>query len=59
MSDMAHSIENKVKGKAGGEMALHVLEVLKAFLESSEKREYISLKTTCNMPDALDAGAIL
>lgn len=59
VSDMAHSIENNVKGKASGEMALHVLEVLKAFLESSEKREYVSLKTTCNMPDALDAGAIL
>lgn len=51
LADMAQSILEKKAQKAQGRMALHVLEVLKAFLSSGETEQFIKIETTCDKPE--------
>lgn len=50
LSDMAQAIAQDTHHRANGEMALHVTEMIHAFLDSAEKQEYVQLQTTCERP---------
>ena len=58
LADMAWSIAEGRQHKAQGRMALHVLEILKAFLASAEQQQYITLETSCTRPEAFPAGGV-
>ena len=58
VADMADAIQKNRKNLASGELACHVLEIMHAFHESSEKKAFIDLKTDCERPRALDLGLI-
>lgn len=53
LSDMADAIRLGRRPRAGGDMALHVVEIMRAFLDSSERREFVELATTCARPEPL------
>ncbi|MDF2986056.1 MAG: oxidoreductase [Eubacterium sp.] len=58
VADMADAIGSNRVNMANGELACHVLEIMQAFHESSEKRSYIDLKTTCARPEPVKIGLI-
>lgn len=58
VADMADAICSGRKNIASGELAAHVLEIMQAFQESSEKRSFIDLKTECSRPEALKIGLV-
>ncbi len=58
VADMADAICRGRKNIASGELAAHVLEIMQAFQESSEKRSFIDLKTECSRPEALKIGLV-
>lgn len=55
--DMAVAIEQRRPHRAGGAMALHVLEVLEALIASSASGRFIELTTTCERPEPVPLGA--
>jgi predicted dehydrogenase len=55
--DMAVAMQQGRPHRAGGEMALHVLEVLEALIESSISRRFIDLATRCERPEPVPLGA--
>ena len=54
--DMAAAIRANRPHRAGGVLALHVLEVLDAFERSSTEARHITMETTCNRPDPVPRG---
>ncbi|MBN1917931.1 MAG: Gfo/Idh/MocA family oxidoreductase [Verrucomicrobia bacterium] len=56
VADMACAIRSGRPHRAGGELALHVLEVMHAFERSSSDGRTIELTTTCVRPEPLPAG---
>ncbi len=62
LSDMAHAISQNRPHRCSLELALHVVEIMTAILESGETGSFVSLKTKCERPAALgvdEAGALL
>jgi predicted dehydrogenase len=55
--DMAVAMQQGRAHRANGEMALHVLEVLEALIESSSFRRFIDLATRCERPEPVPLGA--
>jgi len=53
VSDMADAIENGRINRCSGELAYHVLEVMHAFQNSSDKGCHINIESTCEQPAAL------
>jgi predicted dehydrogenase len=53
VADMAEAIQANKPHRASGEMALHVLETMLAFEESSAEKQHIRLKTRAPQPEAL------
>ena len=53
VADMALAIQQKSINRCNGYMAYHVLEVMHAFLESSESGKHILIESTCERPDML------
>jgi len=53
VADMARAIQQKSINRCNGYMAYHVLEVMHAFLESSESGKHILIESTCERPDML------
>jgi len=53
VADMARAIQQKSITRCNGDLAFHVLEVMHAFLESSESGKHISIVSSCERPDAL------
>ncbi len=51
--DMALAIREDRPLRASGEMALHVLDIMQAVLESAESSAFVSLTTTCDRPAQL------
>lgn len=51
--DMAHAINDGRPHRASGELALHVLEAMHAFTESSEEGHHIHLETSAERPAAM------
>lgn len=56
VADMAYAIQTGRAHRASGELALHVLDAMQAFVESSESGKHIQLKSTCQRPAALPVG---
>jgi predicted dehydrogenase len=54
--DMAVAMQQGRAHRANGEMALHVLEVLEALIESSSFRRFIDLATRCERPEPVPLG---
>jgi hypothetical protein len=54
---MAVAMQQGRAHRANGEMALHVLEVLEALIESSSFRRFIDLATRCERPEPVPLGA--
>jgi predicted dehydrogenase len=52
VADMAEAILSGRPHRASGEMALHVVDAMQAFLESAEQGRAIELRTTCERPEA-------
>ncbi|MBE3561172.1 MAG: Gfo/Idh/MocA family oxidoreductase [Ktedonobacteraceae bacterium] len=50
IADMAYAMRAGHAHRASGEMALHVLDIMQSFLESSEQSRFIELTTTCERP---------
>jgi predicted dehydrogenase len=55
--DMAAAIRQGRPHRAGGELALHVLEVLDAFGRSSAEGRHVTIQTPCQRPEPLPIGA--
>lgn len=53
VADMAHAIRSGRPHRAGGELALHVLEVMEAFQTASDTGQTVSITTTVERPAAL------
>lgn len=58
VADMAEAIDSNRVNIVNGELACHVLEIMQAFHETSERRSFIDLKTTCARPEPLKIGLI-
>jgi hypothetical protein len=55
---MARAIQKRSINRCNGDLAYHVLEVMHAFLESSESGRHITIKSTCDRPEALPLDLI-
>ena len=58
VADMADAICSGRTNIASGELACHVLEIMKAFQLSSDSKSFIELKTKCSRPEPLKIGLI-
>lgn len=56
VADMAAAIRNKRDHRASGALALHVLDVMQSFAESSKAGRHIAIKNQCKRPAALPVG---
>lgn len=56
VADMAHAIASGRKGRASGELALHVLEVMDKIIASSDQGQRLDLETTVERPAAFPTG---
>lgn len=56
VADMAECIEAGILHKANGDIALHVLETMLAFGESSSSGQFVAIKNQAQRPDALAAN---
>jgi predicted dehydrogenase len=54
--DMAAAIRNDRPHRTGGELAMHVLEVLCAFEQSSAEGRHVMIETSCERPEPLPLG---
>lgn len=57
LADMAAAIRENRPHRCSGELALHVIEVLTSILYSAESGQFVSLKTNCDRPEALNNDA--
>ncbi|MFC5470635.1 Gfo/Idh/MocA family protein [Cohnella suwonensis] len=55
-ADMARAIQTGRKHRANGDMALHVLEAMQGFHESSDQGKHYIMKSTCERPAPLSLG---
>jgi predicted dehydrogenase len=58
VADMALAIRTGRTHRASAELALHILEILLAFEQSSETGEAVELQTTCERPAPLPLGLL-
>jgi len=56
VADMACALLSKRKHRASGELAFHVLDIMQALHEASEKGRHIQLKSSCERPEPMKAG---
>jgi len=56
VADMAKAIKTGRPHRANGEMAYHVLDLMHAFHDASNKGRHIELKSTCTRPAPLPMG---
>src|SRR5918995_234039 len=55
LADMAKAIRSGRQPRASGELGMHVLEVIHAFLDSSERGEHVAVSSTFERPEPLPA----
>ena len=55
LADMAQALRSGRPPRASGELGMHALEVIHAFLESSERGEHVEVESTFERPEALPA----
>jgi len=56
LADMARAIHERRAHRAGGEMAVHVVEIMEAFHISAREEKKIALKSTCRRTEAVARG---
>lgn len=56
VADLAHALRSGRPHRASGDLAYHVLDLMYAFLESSEAGHHIELTSSCARPDPLPLG---
>jgi predicted dehydrogenase len=54
--DMAAAVRDNRPHRAGGDLAMHVLEVLCAFEQSSTEGRHVQIETLCDRPEPLPLG---
>jgi predicted dehydrogenase len=54
--DMAAAVRDNRPHSAGGDLAMHVLEVLCAFEQSSTEGRHVQIETLCDRPEPLPLG---
>lgn len=57
LADMALAIAERRPHRCNDELALHVVEVMTAILQSGEEGRFVPVTTTCARPEALDPKA--
>lgn len=57
LADMALAIAEGRPHRCNDELALHVVEVMTAILQSGEEGRFVPMTTTCARPEALDPAA--
>jgi predicted dehydrogenase len=55
LADMAQALRSGRRPRASGELGRHVLDVIHAFLDSSQRGEHIEVNSTFERPEALPA----
>lgn len=58
LADMAHAIQEDRPHRAGGELALHVLEIMEAIHVASAEGTHVGLQTSCTRPAPLPLASI-
>lgn len=58
-AEMADAILSGRPSRASKEMAYHVLEIIECMMESSEKNQPVSVKSTCSRPEPLTDADIM
>jgi predicted dehydrogenase len=53
VADMAYALRTGGQFRANGDMAYHVLDIMHAFHDSSNKRTFVELESTCTQPAPL------
>jgi predicted dehydrogenase len=53
LADMAQALRSGRRHKASGELGMHVLDIIHAFLDSSERGEHVEVGSTFERPEAL------
>lgn len=56
VADMAAAIESGRSHRCNGNLAYHVLDVMHALLEASEKGRHVAVESTCERPEPLPLG---
>ena len=56
VADMAYALRSKRPHRANGEMAYHVLDIMHAFHDASQRDAHVYLESTCKRPAALPLG---
>ena len=56
MADLATAIQTGRPHRANGELAYHVLDVMHAIIESSDRGARVALESTCAQPAPLPMG---
>ena len=57
LADMAQALRSGRPHRASGELGMHALDVIHAFLDSSERGEHVEVESTFERPEALPAKA--
>jgi predicted dehydrogenase len=57
LADMAQSLRSGRRHRASGELGMHVLDIIHAFLDSSERGEHVEVGSTFERPEALPSEA--
>jgi predicted dehydrogenase len=57
LADMARALRTGRQPRASGELGMHVLDVIHAFLDSSERGEHVRVSSSFGRPEALPAEA--
>jgi hypothetical protein len=56
VADMAYALRSGRKHRASGELAHHVLDLMCAFHDASDRGASVMLESTCERPAALPMG---
>ncbi len=58
IADMAYAIRNKRKHRANGKLAFHILDIMESLHVAAEKKQSITLESTCEKPEPMPQGEI-
>lgn len=58
VADMAAGIRNKREHRASGALAMHVLDIMQAFAESTKAGRHIAITNKCKRPEAFPVGLV-
>ena len=57
-ADLAAAVRDRRPPRAGGELALHVLDVMESLIESAESGSWVNVESTCERPVPLQSGLV-